>query len=251
MSENVKVVEKGIVLLSGGMDSTTCLAIAVKELGAENVTALTMFYGQKHAIEIECAKTVAAHYGVKHEVLSLPPVFAGAGSTLVDADKPNPTVTYEELSKAYGVSPTYVPFRNGNLLSVATALALRDGASRIYYGAHSEDARNWAYPDCTPEFNGAMANAIYVGTYHKVRLVTPLQYATKAEVGEMAIKHGAPLELTHSCYNGGDKACGTCPTCIGRIEAFRQIGVIDPIEYAIPVDWKDCDTLVDRQMATL
>ncbi|MCA1799899.1 MAG: 7-cyano-7-deazaguanine synthase, partial [Actinobacteria bacterium] len=138
------------------------------------------------------------------------------------------------------VSPTYVPFRNGNLLSAAAAIALGVGASRIYYGAHSEDARNWAYPDCTPEFNGAMANAIYVGTYHKVRLITPLQNLNKRGVIDLAAHIDAPLELTWSCYQGGEIACGECPTCTGRIKAFMAEGFIDPVPYAIDIDWRNC-----------
>ena len=242
--ETMEMVEtpKAVVLLSGGADSTTCLAMAVKEYGRENVKALSLFYGQKHKVELDCAKEIAQYYGIEHEILQLPNVFAGAGSTLVDSDKPNPEVTYEELAKSSGVSPTYVPFRNGNLISVATAMALRDGAEAIYYGPHSEDARAWAYPDCTAEFNGAMANAIYVGTYHKVRLITPLQWMTKAEVIKKAHDIGAPMWLTHSCYNGERPACGKCPTCIGRIEAFKSIGLVDPIEYATKNDWEDCAT---------
>jgi len=234
----VKPVIKAIVLLSGGMDSATCASMAIKEHGAEHVMGLSLFYGQKHAAELNAAKAVAEHFGlVKYVVLNLPDIFTGAGSTLTDADKETPSVSYEELQSSYGVSPTYVPFRNGNLLSTAAALALREGAEYIYYGAHSEDAKNWAYPDCTPEFNGAMANAIYIGTYRQVRVVTPLQWLTKAEIAERAFALKTPLELTYSCYRGGDKACGTCPTCVGRIEAFKQIGAIDPIAYEIEIEW--------------
>lgn len=232
---------RAIVLLSGGADSSTCLAMALEEYGANNVKALTLFYGQKHAVEIQAAKDVAKYYGVMHEVIQLPDIFKGAGSTLMDADKANPEVTYEELANSYGVSPTYVPFRNGNLISVATAMALRDGAEAIYYGAHSEDAKNWAYPDCTPEFNGAMANAVYIGTYFKVRLVTPLQWLNKASVVQTAHNFDVPMHLTHSCYNGKRPACGKCPTCIGRIEAFKSVGLIDPIEYETEIDWEDCE----------
>ena len=230
---------KAIVLLSGGLDSTTVATMAVKEFSAENVVAATLFYGQKHSVELDAAKAVVEYLGIKkHYIRSLPEdIFRGFGSTLVDADKPNPEVTYEELMKQAGPSPTYVPFRNGNLLAVAAALALVEGCDLLFYGAHAEDARNFAYPDCTFEFNGAMANAIYVGTYYKVRMVVPLQWMTKTEVVKKAIEVGAPIHLTHSCYNGTRPACGKCPTCISRIEAFKAAGYRDPIPYATKVDW--------------
>lgn len=223
---------KAVVLLSGGIDSSTCAVLACKEFGSENVIALTLFYGQKHAKEIESAKAVVEYLGIKeHHIEKLPDIFKGGGSTLVDPDKPNPQTSYEEINKSYGVSPTYVPFRNANLLSVATTIALVKEADTIFYGAHSEDARNWAYPDCTPEFNGAMANAIFIGSYMKVRLVTPLQWMVKSEVVALGKKIGTPFALTWSCYNGSEKACGVCPTCVGRLQAFRENGLEDPIAY--------------------
>jgi len=232
---------KAIVLLSGGLDSTTVATMAVKEFSAENVVAATLFYGQKHSVELDAAKAVVEDLGIKkHYIRSLPEdIFRGFGSTLVDADKPNPEVTYEELAKQQGPSPTYVPFRNGNLLAVAAALALVEDCDYLYYGAHAEDARNFAYPDCTFEFNGAMANAIHIGTYYKVRMLVPLQWMSKKEVVQKAIEVGAPIHLTHSCYNGTRPACGKCPTCISRIEAFKTAGYKDPIPYAIDPEWSN------------
>ncbi len=223
---------KAVVLLSGGIDSSTCAILACREFGPENVIALTLFYGQKHAKEIEAAKSVSDWVGIKeHHIERLPDIFKGGGSTLVDPDQPNPETSYEEINKLHGVSPTYVPFRNANFLSAATTIALVKGADTIFYGAHAEDARNWAYPDCTPEFNGAMANAIFVGSYMKVRLVTPLQWMTKSEVIALGKQVGTPFALTWSCYNGNDQACGVCPTCVGRLRAFHENGLEDPIEY--------------------
>ena len=223
---------KALVLLSGGIDSTTCAVLACREFGPENVLALSMFYGQKNAKEIAAAGDVVKCLGIKdHIIQQLPDIFKGGGSTLIDQDKQNPEVSYEELSTTQGVSPTYVPFRNANLLSVATSISLVKGADTIFYGAHSEDARNWAYPDCTPEFNGAMANAIYIGSYMKVRLITPLQWLTKSEVVALGKKIRTPFELTWSCYNGFEKACGVCPACVVRLHAFEKNGLIDPIDY--------------------
>ena len=225
---------KALVLLSGGIDSTLCAVLACKEFGPENVLALSLIYGQKHVKEIEAARDVTEHLGIKdHLIQQLPDIFQGGGSTLVDHNQPNPETTYEQLKTRQGVSPTYVPFRNANMLSVATSIALVKGADTIFYGANSEDGRNWAYPDCTPEFNGAMANAIYIGSYMKVRLVTPLQWLTKSEVVALGEKVGTPFELTWSCYNGYERACGVCSACVGRLQAFERNALRDPIDYEV------------------
>jgi 7-cyano-7-deazaguanine synthase len=217
---------KAIVLLSGGLDSSTCATIAQKEQGKENVLALSFDYGQRHRVELEAAKAVSDYLGIKHYIQSIPKdIFGNSALTGV---KEIPQKSYEELT---GVSPVYVPFRNGIFLSIATAIALKEGAEYIYFGPHATDARNFAYPDCTFEFSGAMANAIYMGTYHKVRLVTPLQWLTKTEVVKLGLLLNTPFHLTHSCYKG-KPACGKCPTCLERLKAFKQAGVKDPIEYA-------------------
>lgn len=233
-----KVSGKALTLLSGGLDSTLCAVLAVRAHGKDNVSAISARYGQKHSREIEAAEKVAAHLEIPFKVIDLPRIFGGGGSTLVEGGPKNPEASYNQISESEGVSPTYVPFRNGNLLSAAAAVALVDGAEYIYYGAHAEDARSWAYPDCTPEFNGAMANAIYVGTYHKVRLVTPLQNLEKHQIVDMSWRLNSPIELTYSCYNGRERHCGTCPTCIGRIQAFAVSGFADRVPYEIEIDWE-------------
>ena len=136
------------------------------------------------------------------------------------------------MIKEKGISETYVPFRNGTLLSFATAIALSNDCSYVYYGAHAEDSRNWAYPDCTPEFNGALAAAIWVGSNHRVRLVTPFQWMSKGEVVKKAAELNAPIQESYSCYKGGDRHCGVCPTCVERRAAFDWAGVVDLTDYA-------------------
>lgn len=225
---------KAVVLLSGGIDSTTCLALAVDTFGADEVMALTLFYGQKHARELESAHKVADYYGVKHIVRALKGVF--------DLDPDNPMLAggkairhesyAEQLRKKPGTVDTYVPFRNGLLLSYAAAIAFSVGADRVFYGAHADDAAGRAYPDCTPEFYEHMDKAIYYGTGDKVHLFAPLINMNKAQVVKQGIDLGAPYYLTWSCYEGSDVACGTCGTCIDRKEAFRLNGTTDPIQYA-------------------
>jgi 7-cyano-7-deazaguanine synthase len=221
---------RSVVLLSGGVDSTTCLAIAIREGSADGTTAVSYAYGQKHSAEIEHAAQVAAYYGVKHRILEIPRLFQASNSTLIEGGADNPTVAYEDLDD--GVSPAYVPFRNGVFLSMATAVALEVDAQAVYFGAHAEDAERWAYPDCTPEFIGSIASAMFVGSYMKVRLISPLQWSNKADVIRVGTLLEAPYGLTMSCYNGAEPACGTCPTCRSRRAAFRANGREDPIEYA-------------------
>lgn len=220
-----------LVLLSGGIDSTVCASLACEAYGPGETAGLTILYGQKHAREAGAASLVAERLGLaSHEFIELPAeVFAGGGSTLIERELDIPDGPYPGDQ---GPVSTYVPFRNGALISIATAVAMRTGVEALYFGAHAEDATRWAYPDCTPEFLGAMKNAVWTGTYHKVRLVTPLEWMTKRDIVRRGIDLGAPFELTWSCYRGGEEACGVCATCLSRLEAFAANGAVDPIRYA-------------------
>jgi 7-cyano-7-deazaguanine synthase len=224
---------KAVVLLSGGIDSTTCLAMAVAKYGADEVTALTVLYGQKHFKEINSAMQIAQHYGVNHIIKELNNVFELAtDNPMLAGGAPIRHESYaEQLSKRPGTVDTYVPFRNGLLLSFATAIAYSLGASLIVYGAHADDAAGQAYPDCTPEFYMGMNNAIKYGTAGKVSLFAPLISSNKAGVVRAGLALNAPYELTWSCYEGGDLACGTCGTCIDRLAAFVANNGVDPIIY--------------------
>jgi len=215
-----------LVLHSGGLDSSVCLASAVAEYGAPNCRSISINYGQRHKKEMNYADKLCSLLNVTRQVIKLPPI---EGVMLTDPTIEVPNLRYDQIT---GVSPTYVPFRNGLMLANAACIAQHEGFDLIYYGAHAEDAQNDAYPDCMFEFNGPMAAAIYVGTYHKVRLVTPLQWLMKSEIVEKGAKLEVPFELTWSCYKGEEKHCGACPTCYSRKEAFIHAGVKDPTEYA-------------------
>jgi len=231
--------KKAIVLLSGGIDSSTCAAIAARTLGSSNVMGLSVRYGQRHAKELNAAGIVATKLNLsKHAVITLPEeIFAGTSSLTQDGGDV-PEMPYKEIENSYEVSPTYVPFRNGILLSVAAAVALQAKASYIFYGAHAEELHYFAYPDCTPEFNGAIGNAISFGTYHKLQLITPLQWMIKAEIVAKAIEEEVPLGDTYSCYKGGELHCGKCSTCLDRIEGFKRNNLIDPVKYETYIDWR-------------
>lgn len=218
---------KAIVLHSGGLDSSVALANAVKHFGAKNVKSLGIHYGQRHEVELKYAEIFCEMFDVVREIVSLPPIKA---SRLTDPNAEIPKVSYDDI---VGLSPAYVPFRNGLMLANAASIAQAEGFDYIVYGAHSEDALNWAYPDCTPEFNGAMANAIYTGTDRKVQLLTPLQWMLKSDIVVLGASINAPLHLTWSCYLGGEVHCGECPTCRARKKAFSDAGVDDPTVYAV------------------
>lgn len=228
---------KAIVLNSGGVDSTTCVGIAIEKYGAENVSTLSCYYGQKHSKELECARKVAEYYGVKHYEVDLSPVMKFSNCPLLkDSTKKIEHKSYVDQIKenGEGMVETYVPFRNGLLLSAVAALAMSiypEEEVSVYYGAHADDAAGRAYADCSVEFAQAMNKAIQLGTYDKVSICAPLINWNKSRVVKEGLRLNVPYQLTWSCYEGGEKACGTCGTCIDRLKAFRDNGVEDPIEY--------------------
>lgn len=243
------------VLLSGGVDSTTTLAIARNDFPTDDIEAVTVDYGQRHSVE----RDYALHQAIKyHAHFTTMPIKGLMSGMLVGDGEAVPDKSYAELGE--GISPTYVSFRNGLMLSALAARAqgwimhqealwmkcfnadtqgdfgkyqgVREASATIYCGVHADDGVGWAYPDCTPEFVGSMANAIHIGTYFKVRVRAPLQYYSKADV----VRHGARLNVdygqTWSCYKGGEEHCGTCPTCQSRKEAFKIVGIEDPTRYS-------------------
>lgn len=222
---------KALVLCSGGVDSTTCLALAVQKYGHENVTALAVSYGQKHSREIQAAHDVADYYHVRLTETDLTDIFRCSNCSLLQhSDQDIPEESYaSQLEKTDGKPvSTYVPFRNGLFLSVAASMALSLGCGILYYGAHLDDAAGNAYPDCSQDFKDAMAKAIYEGSGHQVRMEAPFINSNKAEIVHLGLELGVPYELTWSCYEGGDEPCGKCGTCLDRARAFAANGVSDP-----------------------
>lgn len=231
---------KALVLSSGGVDSTTCVGLAVNQYGKDNVITASLYYGQKHEKELECARKVAEYYQVKHieEDISNIMKYANNVCTLIKGGKDIQHKSYGDQIKVNkdGRVDTYVPFRNGLLLSIATAYAdslFPDEEVKIYYGAHSDDAAGSAYADCSPEFANAMDQAISIGTYNKINVERPLINMNKSEVVKLGLSLGVPYDLTWSCYEGKEKQCGTCGTCIDRKRAFLDNNVEDPVEYEI------------------
>lgn len=218
-----------VVLLSGGIDSTTCLALALQTSKAENVLAVNVFYGQRHDKEVKAAKDVANFYGVELVELDMAKIFERSNCSLLShSTEKIEHGDYADQKRKTGIVSTYVPFRNGLMLAAVASMAMSVGASEIWYGAHMDDAAGSAYPDCSKEFKQKMDAAIREGTAGAVNVVAPLIYLNKAGVVKIGLRLGAPYKLTWSCYEGGDKPCGECGTCIDRAKAFAANGVEDP-----------------------
>lgn len=235
--------EKGIVLSSGGVDSTTCLGVAVARLGKENVSTLSVFYGQKHERELQAARKVASWYGVRHDELDLSAVLAYSDCSLLrGSEQKIQHISYsEQVQAGSGKVSTYVPFRNGLMLSAAASMAdslYPEEHCIIFLGAHGDDAAGNAYADCSEDFVAAMSQAISIGTYGQDRVEAPFAGLNKAAVVKRGLELNVPYALTWSCYEGGEEPCGTCGTCRDRAAAFAANGVPDPALHRIERDTK-------------
>ena len=213
-----------VLILSGGVDSTVLLAHLLAE--GRKVRALTVDYGQRHRREIASAKAVAAHHGVEHRVADLRGV-AGlmGGNALTDLSVRVPEGHYE----AESMKATVVPNRNMLFLALAGSWAVATKSDSVVYGAHGGD--HAIYPDCRPEFAEAMDRALGLCDWHPVRLERPFVGWDKAAIVRRGAELGARLDLTWSCYVGGDLPCGRCGTCVERAEAFAKAGISDPLRH--------------------
>jgi 7-cyano-7-deazaguanine synthase len=223
--------KKAVVVLSGGLDSTTCMGIA-KDAGYE-LYPLTFHYGQRHNREVEQAKKIAAFYQVpEHRIVNLDFLKQIGGSALTDENIAVPTHMSEEGQEE--IPPTYVPARNLIFLSLATAYAEVVGADVIYIGVSAVDYSG--YPDCRPEFIRSMSQTIVLATKagvtgEGIRIEAPLMHLSKKETIEWGLRLGVPYELSTSCYQGGEEACGECDSCRLRLKGFAEAGSTDPIAY--------------------
>ncbi len=221
-----------MVLLSGGMDSATCLGLALRE--EDEVWTVSFDYGQRHAIELAAAHAVAAHWGIAPErrlVVPLDHVFSGSALT-GHADVP--------LARSQGeigqdVPITYVPARNLVFLSIATALAEPLDVQALFIGANALDYSG--YPDCRPAFLDAFARTAQLGTRSGIEgsglvVRAPLLQMRKREIVLLGHELGVPFALTHSCYLGLRPACGQCDACQLRRKGFAEAGLTDPLPYA-------------------
>ena len=225
--------EKAVVLLSGGMDSCVCTAIAVDTHGAENVALLHAGYGQRtQQRERQAFESIADFYRIAQRlVVQLDHFKAIGGSALTDANIAVPE--NQHATSATEIPVTYVPFRNAHFLSVAVSWAEAISARYIYIGAVAEDSSG--YPDCRPEYYRVFQELIRVGTRPEtdIAIATPVISLRKSEIIRKGIELGAPLHLTWSCYQNEHLACGVCDSCVLRLRAFAEAGLCDPISYRV------------------
>jgi 7-cyano-7-deazaguanine synthase len=227
---------KAVVLLSGGMDSCVSAAIAVERLGRENVALLHASYGQRtQQRERRAFEEIGDFYKIEQRLVAQLDYFRQiGGSALTDTTIAVPEDSLEAPSThkdESNIPVTYVPFRNAHFLSVGVSWAEAIRAGYIYIGAVAEDSSG--YPDCRPEYYEAFQELIKAGTRPETRIeiVTPVIRMKKDEIIERGLALHAPLQLTWSCYQGEELACGACDSCLLRLRAFEKAGVTDPIAY--------------------
>ena len=222
--------KKAVIILSGGLDSTTCMGMALEQ--DYELYPITFDYGQKHHIEIENARSVAKYYSVskRHKVIKLGFLREFGGSALTDESIEVPVGE----AAASEIPVTYVPGRNLLFLSIATSYAEATGADAIFIGVNALDYSG--YPDCRPEFIHKFEEVIALATKvgvegHGVQISTPLIELSKAEIIREGMRLKVPYHLTTSCYNGRAEACGQCESCRLRLKGFADAGLADPIVY--------------------
>ena len=230
--------QKAIVLLSGGLDSSTALAIAHQQ-GFE-LHALSFDYGQRHQREVEAAAAIARHYNVLEQKTVYIDLRAFGGSALTSDIAVPHSRSLEEM--AHDIPITYVPARNTIFLSFALAYAEVSGANDIFLGINAIDYSG--YPDCRPEYLEAYTHMANLATKasiqdgRRMHIHAPLLRMGKADIIRKGTELGVPYEYTWSCYEGAELACGTCDSCLLRLAGFAEAGLKDPVAYAQPVTYE-------------
>jgi 7-cyano-7-deazaguanine synthase len=261
MKTDFSGVKKAVISLSGGLDSGTLLALAVSELGPENVYAVSFFYNQRHSVELECARELTQFYGVSHKLVNIS--FLGDivknVSAMVKGDVATPRADDLEAGK---VVPTYVPFRNSILSSIVLSYAESVGADAVALGVQYGDYANsdtYFYWDTSKEFTETFQKLADLNDKHKIQYIAPFVEKTKADEIKLGEELGMDYSKTWTCYNplegeityrwvsepaGGKNRvamkqynpCGICPSCVGRADAFKEVGIKDPLVSKVVAD---------------
>ena len=221
---------RAVVLLSGGMDSCVCAALAARD---HQAAAVHVSYGQRtEDRERRSFESICNWLGIRDRLLVRNEALRSIGGSALT----NPSIAVPEAKLLgapvpVGIPVTYVPFRNAHFLAVAVSWAEVLGAEKVYIGAVEPDSSG--YPDCRPEYYRAFNEVVRAGTKEgTIRVVTPLIAMHKAEIVRLGLELNAPFDLTWSCYQREDRACGVCDSCVLRLRAFREAGVEDPVPYA-------------------
>jgi 7-cyano-7-deazaguanine synthase len=217
------MVQKIVVIFSGGMDSFTVLNLAAK--AGHDIYALSFDYGQRHKKELDYASRACLALGINHKIIDISAINELIAGSSLTSDIAVAEGHYAEES----MLTTVVPNRNMILLSMAVGYAVSIGAGQVYYGAHSGD--HDIYPDCRPEFVARMNEVCAIANYQSVEIVTPFLRDSKTTILTAGLDMGLDYNLTWTCYNGRDLACGKCGACQERLEAFAENKVDDPLEY--------------------
>lgn len=214
--------KKGLIVLSGGMDSVTLLHARKEDIAL----AVTFDYGSNHAArEIECARWHCQQLGIEHIVIPLDFMHQYFKSSLLSGGDAIPEGHYADEN----MKSTVVPFRNGIMLAIACGLAESRELDMVYIANHAGD--HAIYPDCRATFIESMSEAMSYGTYKQVKVAAPFTYLTKGDIAYIGTELGVDYTHTYSCYKGGERHCGKCGTCVERKEAFADAGVEDPTDY--------------------
>jgi 7-cyano-7-deazaguanine synthase len=226
MNSSLTIKCRAVVLLSGGMDSCVCAALAARD---HNAAALHISYGQRtEERERESFQRVCDRLGIHDRLVVRNEALRKIGGSALTDDRIG---VPESHTIGRDIPVTYVPFRNAHFLAVAVSWAEVLGASKIYIGAVEQDSSG--YPDCRPAYYRAFNEVIKAGTREGgIEIVTPLIAMRKAEIVRLGVELGAPFDLTWSCYSREDRACGVCDSCVLRLRAFQEAGTVDPLPYA-------------------
>lgn len=228
-NQDMDLNKKALVVLSGGQDSTTCLYWALARFGPGQVETVTFDYGQRHRMELECARNVASLAGASNVVLPIDTFSALAGNALTDPQVTVPGVANNGSRHDGELPSTFVPGRNLVFLTLAAAYALPRGIGHLVTGVAQTDYSG--YPDCRRETIDALQTTLSLGLDSTFEIHTPLMHLSKKETVMLAIELGAidAMALTHTCYNGQRPPCGECAACILRAKGFAEAGIADPL----------------------
>lgn len=220
---------KALVVLSGGQDSTTCLYWAINEFGRENTSSLSFDYGQRHKIELESAKKVSEIAAVAHEILPIDTFSALGGNALTDNIDVADDAAAEELNGTAPLPNTFVPGRNLIFLTFAAAYAYQRGIKHLLTGVAQTDYSG--YPDCRENTLSSLEQTLRLGMEYNITIHTPLMNLNKSDTVMMAEKLGAmdAMAYTHTCYNGEQPPCGHCQACLLRAKGFAEANRADPL----------------------